>query len=108
MPACATDILYVDSDMLVQVKNLRNKTTGSLISDATITASLTTLADVDVAGSPTPFSVPAVAGVPGTYRATLSKDFTIVAGTTYKLKIEIDGGTGLFRTETLLVEARDA
>lgn len=108
MPTCATHILYVDSDMIVEVRNLRNSVTGLLVTGATVTAELLDLADAQVTGATNPFTLTEISGTTGLYRGTLSNAFAIVAGTTYKLKLVINGGSGLLRTETILVEARDA
>ena len=100
-------IIRVDTDMVVEVANLRNQTTNALLSAATVTAELLTLADASVAGATNPFTLAAVSGTEGTYRGTLSNAFATVAGTSYKLKIVANAGAGLLRTQVIIVEAQE-
>jgi hypothetical protein len=100
----ATEVLFILSDNLVQVTNVKSKATGAWINDATVTL-LRLVVDLDgedgdeVAGS-TDIDCPKVADVDGAYYGVLPS--TAVASLTqsgeYAAYVEIDGGAGRLKT----------
>lgn len=93
--------IFVNTDTVIEVKNLRNTITGALITGATVTARVLDSSDVAVTGVGDPLTLTEVPGNEGLYRATIPDTAAIVEGDTGTIVITADGGAGLSGEWTL-------
>lgn len=98
MPAI-NQVLWIDSDNLWTVDELKNKATGAFINGATVTMTLLESDQTtEVAGETWPISVPYVPASDGKYQATLRDTLPLVDKKKYFAKVVADAGTDLKST----------
>lgn len=93
--------IYLDSDMTIEVANLRNKLTGSLVTGATVEADVLDEDGNDVTGAGNPIALAEVSGYEGLYRGSIpdTADLSLADGGT--IVITADDGAGVNRKWTL-------
>ena len=103
--AAATEVLFIASDNLVMVTDVKSKATGLYINDATVTLlrvveNLEGDEDGDTVTGSINISCPKVEGTDGAYYGTLPDDAAdlLVQGTEYAAYVRIDGGAGREKT----------
>ena len=67
---------------------------GVPVNDATVTATLTDMSDVDVTGQSWPITLSYVTDSDGIYSASVTPVSGIVAGTKYKVILDVEGDGG--------------
>ena len=83
MKPCSDLTLYVGSNNVIELRSLTNAVTGAEINDATVTAVITDLLDVELPGQVWPLSM-VPTGTDGTYQGTLEASIAISNGKQYK------------------------
>ncbi len=81
------EILYLDSDNLLRVKNLRNVSTGGLVSGASVTAQVLDQSNMVVGGIPDPITLSAVVGRNGWYEGVIPDTADVSIGEIVKVKV---------------------
>lgn len=76
------------NDNCITLTGLLDKTTGTLISDATVGATLA-IGGVNVTGETWPLTLAAVGATPGTYRAILQSTIGISPGDTVNANVDV-------------------
>ena len=85
-------VLYRDSHNVVEVQDLTDQLTDAVVTDATVTVTVTDTVGVEVVGDTWPKDMPHVAA--GTYRAVLDYDLELELGIQYVAEfIAIDTST---------------
>ena len=87
-------VLYKGNDMVLELSDLTNETTGAAINDATVTVTLVDSTDTNVVGDVWPKTMTYVTSSNGLYRATLLDTMTLADGAKYKAKISANAGDG--------------
>lgn len=85
-----SNILWIGNTNILELADLRSNVEGELIEDATVTATLRTMAGQEVSGQSWPVTLDHVEG--GLYRATLSHEIEASHGSAYVAHIEADAG----------------
>jgi len=98
--------IFVNTDMVLEVENLRDTVTDALITGATVTARVLDDLDVAVTGVPDPITLTEVVGGTGLYRATIPDTAAIVEDDSGTIVLTADGGAGLGREWTLTYTVR--
>lgn len=88
-------LLWVGNDMILEVAELRNTATGAYLNAATVTATLTDAAGVNLGGQSWPLAMVYVTGSNGIYRATLTYALQITARERVTATIAVNAGGGL-------------
>lgn len=88
-------ILFDANDNLLEVTSLTNVASGETIDDATVTVTLRNRDGTEVTGASWPVTLPAVAGVAGSYRVTLEDTLDLTTGQAVTAIIDADAGAGL-------------
>ena len=107
MPALvALDHLPVGSDSVVEVTALNDPFSDQFVNTATVTAVLTDLKGVEVAGQNWPLDLDYVVGSDGVYRGMLEDGLQLVAGKNYVLWVTADAGADLIKKWRLVLPAK--
>jgi len=93
--------LFLTSDMVIEVSNLRNTVTDALVTGATVTADVLDSDGNDVTGAGNPISFSEVAGYNGLYRGSIPDTASLSLGDVGTLVVTADAGAGLLRTWTI-------
>jgi hypothetical protein len=93
--------IFVNTDMVLEVGNLRDSITDALITGATVTARVLDELDVLVVGTSDPITLTEVVGSAGLYRGTVPDTASLVAGDTGTIVLSADAGSGLNAEWTL-------
>jgi len=86
--------IYKGNDMVLELSDLTNETTGDHISDATVSVTLVDSTGADVAGDVFPKTMTYVTGSDGVYRANLLDTLNLIENAKYKAKISANAGEG--------------
>ncbi len=84
-----TDILYLQSDNLLEVTGLQNAATETYINNATVTVTLADASGTAVSGQSWPATLPYVNGSNGDYRATLEDTLSLSENSTYVARVTV-------------------
>jgi len=87
-------VLYKGNDMVLELSDLTNETTGANVNDASVTVTLVDSAGIAVAGDTFPKTMTYVTGSDGLYRTTLLDTMTLTENAKYKAKISANAGDG--------------
>lgn len=88
-----TFVAFVDNDLVVELLNLTDSTTGVVDSGATVTIeTITNKAGTEITGPTFPVSMAAIGGTPGGYRALVPETASFKAGYTYTVDIKAVSG----------------
>lgn len=100
--------IYYGNDMVLELADLTNETTGLNVSTATVTVTLVDAAGSNVAGDTWPKTMTYVTGSNGVYRATLLDTLTLTKGARYVARISANAGAGLqgYWEKDLICKAR--
>jgi len=99
------EVVFIGSDNLVEIRNLRDEVAGVLLEGAAVTARVLDAASGDpVAGVPDPVAFVEVSGFKGLYRGVIPDAATLTVGQRLKIEITADGGAG--KKRRFVVEAR--
>lgn len=93
-----TDVLLTLTDTTIELTRLIDTRAKTFVNAATVMATLADAAGTPVSGVTWPLAMPAVAGVPGAYRAVLPLEAALTPGEFYTLSVAVDAGLGLRRT----------
>lgn len=93
-------VLFVLNDNLLVISNVKNESTGALISDATVTATVKTVAGANVAGQSWPLTLSAAGN--GKYEGTIESTISLAANTTYIIEWDIVKGALVAHGETIV------
>ena len=104
MKPCSDLTLYVGSNNVLELRSLTNSVTGVEVNDATVTAVITDLSDVQLPGQVWPLAMVST-GADGTYQGTLEAGIEIKNGKQYKGTVTAVGQDGLERTWYPVCEA---
>ena len=98
--------IYIGSDNLVEIRNLKNVATGECITDATCKM---TLVDEEATPIPEAIDIPLapVDGSRGRYAALIPASAVLTSGTKYFIQLTTSSG-GLTRTDRIPVRAQYA
>ncbi len=98
-------VLYISSDNLLRVDEVKNVATDAYITSATVEVTLYEEdGTTEVSGETWPVSCSYLSGTNARYHGTLPDSLSLSENTRYIAKVTINGGSGLFRT--LWVPAR--
>jgi hypothetical protein len=87
--------LYIGNDHVVELRGLKDATTGAFLNAATCTVTLIDdQTGLNVAGETWPLAMAYVTASNGVYRATLADTLTLVDGQRYTARISANGGAG--------------
>ncbi|MGH7460565.1 MAG: hypothetical protein ACREMA_06000 [Longimicrobiales bacterium] len=104
---------FVGNDNVLRLDDVRNEITGALITGATVSAKIViqeTGADLNGTGGFTnPFTLPGIAGKPGSYAGVCVKEANLVAGQPLIAQVTFTGGAGerAYIEEVITVSIRD-
>lgn len=84
-----TDILYLQSDNLLEVTGLQNVATGAYINNATVTVTLVDAGGTAVSGQSWPATLSYVSGSNGDYRVTLEDTLSLSENGTYVPRVTV-------------------
>lgn len=87
--------LYVGNDTVLEVRGLKNETTGGFLNAATVTATVVDAEGNQVTGQSWPLTLAYVTGSDGIYRATLAYTVGLVSGARYTAQFTANSGAGL-------------
>jgi hypothetical protein len=87
--------IYYKNDMLLEVSDLENETTGLNINNATVTVTLVDSTGANVVGDVWPKAMTYVTGSNGIYQVNLLNTMTLIKGARYTAQIAANGGAGL-------------
>ncbi len=101
--------LFVESDNLITVDEVKNTATDVYITDATVNATLyESDGTTEVSGETWPIVLSYVANTNGRYEGTIEDTVSLVSNVRYRLKIIVDGGTNLKMTIWVPMRAHTA
>lgn len=84
---------FVANTNVLDLIGLKEEITETFINNATVTVTIKDAEGTSVAGQAWPLAMDYVASSDGDYRAFVSEDLELVAGTRYVAYIEADGGS---------------
>lgn len=87
--------IFYGNDMVLELADLTNETTGVNVDNATVTVTLTDANGIVVTGDTFPKTMSYVTGSNGLYRVTLLDTLALTKGARYIAKISANGGSGL-------------
>ena len=93
--------IFQNSDMSLEVTNLRDRATKALVTGATVTARVLDTAGDAVSGVPDPITLAEVAGSKGFYRGNIPDVAVTTIGQELTIVISVDAGANLAREWTL-------
>lgn len=93
--ATNTFTIFVNTDMVLEVANLKDVVADTLITGATVTARVLDSGGSPVTGVADPITLTEIGGSSGLYRGTIPDTASITEGETGTIVITADGGTGL-------------
>lgn len=86
---------YVGASNVIELASLTNAVTGAVDNGATVTVTIKDWGGTtNISGETYPKSMAYVAASSGKYRATISPNLAIVAGTRYRAVINVTGNAG--------------
>ncbi len=88
-------VLHIANDHLLELQELIDTLTGIPLSTAAVTVTVVDAQGLPVLGEVWPKPMAAVAGSPGTYRATLVNTLVLAKDKRYTARITADAGAGL-------------
>jgi len=88
-----TETLFINSDMVLEVSNLRDLITDALVTGATVTARVLNAAGAAVGGVSDPLTLTEVAGKSGLYRASVPDGASLSVGDTGTIVVSMDDST---------------
>jgi len=94
--------LYINSDNLIKLTELKNRLTDAFINDATVTVTAKDLTGTTVSG---PITMDYVADSDGVYAGSIPDTASLDVGSRYDLVITANGGAGLQKEYTIRCEA---
>jgi len=86
--------IFKDNDMVLEVSDITNDTTGVHINDATVTATIKDSTGADVSGIAFPITLSYVANSDGVYRGLLPAELVLTSNARYKAIIDAVSGSG--------------
>lgn len=87
--------IYMQSDNVITVSEVKNALTDAYINNATVTCTLKDSAGVNVLGQTWPLTLSYVSASNGVYKGTLEDGLTLVRGRYYVAHVDIDAGSDL-------------
>lgn len=92
-------VIYIGNTTVIEVQDLTNSVTDAVITNATVTVTLTDSGGTQVAGQTWPLTLTHIAA--GTYRATIENDISLVISRSYTATIDATvAGVGAAHWET--------
>lgn len=88
------EIILRSNDNVIEIKDLKNKATGSYLNSATVTFTLKDSSGNTVSGADT-VSMTYVSSSDGVYRGTLADTVSLTQNALYTCEITINAGAGL-------------
>lgn len=86
-----SDVLYLQSDNLLELKGLKNAASGAYINNATVTVTLVDASGTSVSGQSWPATLSYVSGSNGDYRLTLEDTLPLSENGTYVARVTAIG-----------------
>ena len=91
------DVIYIDTDNVLEIEELTNGLTGAAITDATVSVTLLDSDGAEIAGESWPVTMSYIVGTTAAYRATLTDSLTLTDRQEVTAHIVADAGDGLHR-----------
>ena len=98
--------LFINSDNVLTVDELKNAVDDTYINDATVTVTLFDSDGVAVSGQTFPATMNYVSGSNGKYRATLQDDLSLTEDAEYEAVVSIDAGGDLLHEKRICLHAK--
>ncbi len=87
-----TQVIFDLNDNLIELIDLKDLVSGNFANSATVTVTLVDKDDVEVVGETWPLAMIFVPASDGLYRAILKDTLTLVVGSLYTAKIDVNDG----------------
>jgi hypothetical protein len=92
------EILFMQSDNLIEVSGVKNVATDAYLNSATVTVTLKDAGtDINLSGQSWPLTLSYVPESNGNYRGTITNDVLTTSGQRLKAAVSVDAGEGLSR-----------